>query len=235
MACVACALWGSMSMASTVNWGCLAERGRVSCSCCNSDCRSRTSWGSELTMAMWVPGSDFELTKALPNSNAPMMSGIMTVVMRNPRVRTRSTYSRRAMSQTLCIEAAFVGMVELGHGEWVAILDGRCLLDLFDEDLFQSGFHHLEARDAGVCDGLCQQGLGVFGQGCGGAELDLDVAVVAFDVFDAGMIEKAVAALEVDEDAVARIDGFDLAHGAGENQMAAMDEGDVVAELLHLV
>ena len=101
-------------------------------------------------MAMWAPDSDFELTKALPKINPPMMSGIMTVVMRKPRVRMRSMYSRRAMSQTLCIEAASVGLVELGHGEFAAILAGQCLLDLLDEDLFEGGFHHLEARDAGV-------------------------------------------------------------------------------------
>ena len=84
-------------------------------------------------------------------------------------------------------------------------------------------------------DGLGEQGLGVVGQGCGGAELDLNVAVVAREVFDAGVVEEAVVALEVDEDAVARVAGFDLAHGAGEDEMAAMDEGDAVAELLHLV
>src|SRR5208283_969206 len=164
--------------------------------------------------------------------NPPMMSGIMRVVMRKPRVRMRSRYSRRAMSQTLCIEAASVELVELGHGEFAAIFAGQGLLHLLDEDLFEGGFHDLEARDAGVGDGLGEQGLGVVGQGCGGAKPDLGVAVVTLEVFDAGVVEEAVVAFEVDADVVARVDGFDLAHGAGEDEMAAMDEGDAVAELL---
>ena len=106
---------------------------------------------------------------------------------------------------------------------------------VLDEDLFEGGFHHLEASDAGAGDGLGEQGLGVVGQSRGGAELDLNVAVVAREVLDAGMVEEAVVALEADQDAVARVAGFDLAHGAGEDEMAAMDEGDAVAELLHLV
>ena len=49
-------------------------------------------------------------------------------MMRKLLVRTRSRYSRFAMSQTLCIDFASYGV--------------------FDEDLFECGLHDLEAGDA---------------------------------------------------------------------------------------
>ena len=43
------------------------------------------------------------------------------------------------------------------------------------------------------------------------------------------VLAAAVAAVEVDVDAIARIAGLDLAHGAGEDELAVMEESDVVA------
>ena len=60
--------------------------------------------------------------------------------MRKALVRTRSRYSRFAMSQTLCIDFASYG---------------------FDEDLFERGLHDLEAGDARFGDGLGEQRLRV--------------------------------------------------------------------------
>ena len=108
--------------------GRLTERGwsaRPPCCGCSSVCRSRASWVSEETTAKWVSGFSFEPKNMLTKMNTAMRNGIMIVVMRKPRVRIRSMYSRRAMSQTLCIEAVSVGLVELGHGKFAAIFDGQ--------------------------------------------------------------------------------------------------------------
>src|SRR5947209_8448094 len=73
-----------------------------------------------------------------PTMPPPISSGMRRVEMRNALVRTRSRYSRFAMSQTLCIDAVSYG---------------------FDKDLFEGGFHEFEAGDACSRDGLCEKRL----------------------------------------------------------------------------
>ena len=75
-----------------------------------------------------------------PTMPPPISTGMRMVEMRKALVRTRSRYSRFAMSQTLCIDFASYGL---------------------NENLFQGWFHHFEASDAGFRDGFGQQGLGV--------------------------------------------------------------------------
>src|ERR1035437_8767690 len=146
----------------------------------------------------------------LPKMNPAMMSGIMTVVMMNPRVRMRSRYSRRAMSQTLIIEVALLRLVELGHGEFPAVGDGQRLANLLDKDVFEGGLGDLEAGDTRDADGVGEQRLGVVGKGGRRAQLDLGVAAVALEAFDAGMLQEGIVAFEVDVDAVAGVARLDL-------------------------
>src|SRR5690242_13109698 len=95
----------------------------------------------------------------------PMSRGMRMVEKRKALVRTRSRYSRFAMSQILRIDFAS---------------------DLFDKYLFQRGLHHLEAADAGFGDGRGEQRLTVIAV----AELDLGASVVRLHVFYGGMIEE---------------------------------------------
>src|ERR1700733_6715225 len=177
-----------------------------------------------------------EPRKMLPPTNPAMISGIMTVVMTKPRVRIRSRYSRRATSQTLRNMDAllFHFRAEFGNGELVAGV-GRSLPDLVDEDVLEGGFGDLEVGDAGVTQGFGEQGLSVVGEGGRGAEDDFGAAGITLQALDGRVVQEHVVALVVDADAVAWIAGFDLRHGPGEDEMAAMDEGDLIAELLDLV
>src|ERR1035437_4035661 len=201
---------GPTSIASTRMRRCLDSRlgclRRGSFSCCNSLWRSSTSCVSEETTAMCVSEFALEPRKMLPKMNPAMMTGIITVVMTNPRVRMRSMYSRRAISQTLCIEVAPRRFADFVHGRFAINLHRRALADFLDKDVFERGFRHLEARDARASD--------ILGEGCRGTQLDLDVAAVALEAFDTGVLEEGVIALEVDLDAIARVSGFDLAHRA---------------------
>ena len=61
------------------------------------------------------------------------------------------------------------------------------------------------------------------------------MAAVVFCGVDGGVSEEGVVAGEVDQDAVDGVAGFDLAHGAGEDEVAVVDEADVVAELFDLI
>ena len=61
------------------------------------------------------------------------------------------------------------------------------------------------------------------------------MAGVVFEFGDAGVLEEAVVALEDDLDAVARVAAFDFAHASGEDEVAAIDKGDGVAEFFDLV
>src|SRR5580658_4287669 len=93
-----------------------------------------------------------DMKYALPPMRAAIRHGMSTVARMKPRVRTRSMYSRFAMSQTLCMDFAS-GLDELG-----------CSLHRGDEDLFERGLDDLEASN--VCtarDGLDEERLGVFG------------------------------------------------------------------------
>src|SRR5580704_9253865 len=130
---------GATAMASTMMRGFLSLRlgwvRPLSFCCCNSSCRSRTSWVSEETTAMWVSGLALEPRKILPKTKPARMTGIIMVVMRKPRVRMRSTYSRRAISQTLSIlvDPFHFIFIEQFNGEIHFDPGGAGLLDLFDE------------------------------------------------------------------------------------------------------
>src|SRR5271154_5543906 len=127
----------------------------------------------------------------------------------------RSRYSRFAMSQILSIDVVSYGL---------------------DEDLLEGGLHDFEAIDAcAALDGGCEEGLGVRGETVDAVKLDLGLAAVVLGGFDAGGGEEGVVALEGDLNAVSRVAAFDFAHAARENEMAARDEGDCVADLLDLV
>src|SRR5215475_10240828 len=139
----------------------------------------------------------------------PMSRGIRRVEMRKALVRTRSRYSRFAMSQTLCIDAVSYG---------------------FDEDLFEGWFHHFEASDAGTGDGLGKKRLRIGAV----AKLDLRHAVVVLVTLYCGMVEEGGIAFEDHLDAVLGVARLDRLHASGEDEVAAVNEADGVAELLHL-
>src|ERR1035437_4790076 len=132
----------------------------LACICCcwrsSSVCRSSASCVSEDTTAMRISGAVLELRRTLPKMNSPMMTGIMTVVMRNPRVRMRSKYSRCAISQTLRMETApILGIeeapfrfAELVHGEFEVVLLRRFLLHVFDKDLLECRLGPLEGSES---------------------------------------------------------------------------------------
>src|SRR5260370_24235081 len=103
--------------------------------------------------------------KAMP---PPMSNGMRMVEMRKALVRTRSRYSRFAMSQTLCIDFASVNR-----------FPGFCCY-FFDKDLFEGGFHDFEAGDAGLGDGLGEEVLDVVAF----VELDLGHDVVGLGALD---------------------------------------------------
>ncbi len=66
-------------------------------------------------------------------------------------------------------------------------------------------------------------------------ELYFGVSVVVFGGFDAGVLEKGAVALKDDLYAIAGVERFDLAQGAGEDEVSAGDEGDGVAHLFCLI
>ena len=137
------------------------------------------------------------------------------VMMRKLFARMRSRYSRFAMSQMLSIDIVSYGL---------------------DEDLFEGGLHDFEASDAGaVLDGRGEERLSVGTGAVEAVEFDLGLSAVVLRAFDAGMLEEGVVSLEGDLDAVARVAALDLAHAAGEDEMAARDEGDGVADLFDLI
>src|SRR5580658_5912042 len=78
-----------------------------------------------------------DMKYALPPMRAAIRHGMRTVARMKPRVRTRSMYSRFAMSQTLCMNLAS------GLGELRRSFYGG------DEDLFECGLKDLKAGD--VC------------------------------------------------------------------------------------
>src|ERR1700733_12410862 len=92
---------------------------------------------SEVTTAMCEVLLVFVAKYALPPTSAAIRHGMRTVASMKPRVRTRSMYSRLAMSQTLCMDLAS-GFDELGRS-----LHGG------DEDLFERGLDDFEACDVG--------------------------------------------------------------------------------------
>src|SRR5438045_3226740 len=112
-----------------------------------------------------------------PMMPPPIRMGIMRVEMRKALVRTRSRYSRFAISQTLRIDLISYG---------------------FNKDLFESGFLYFEASDARSCDGFGEQRLCV----CAIVKLDLGYAVVVLRSLDGWVIEERGVARENDLDMV---------------------------------
>src|SRR5262245_41682847 len=96
-----------------------------------------------------------------------MSTGIMMVETRKALVRTRSRYSRLAMSQML--------RIDLFSGEFSGF---RCYL--FDEDLFERWLGHFKPGDMCFGDGRSEQRLGVRAL----AELDLRHTVIVFNALD---------------------------------------------------
>src|ERR1700744_2708777 len=100
-----------------------------------------------------------------------------TVAMRKLLARTRSRYSRFAISQTLCIDSAS------------CLCIAEACADVFDEDLFQCGFHDFKAVDVSTaCDGLGKNLLG----GSLVVQLDLGDAGVVLRFDDTRMAEEGV-------------------------------------------
>src|ERR1700677_771167 len=102
-----------------------------------------------------------------------MRVGMRTVAMMKALVRMRSRISRFAISRMLCINCA--------PGIHCAVL----CRDFFDEYLFEGGLHDLEAGDAGLGDGVGEEGLGIGSI----AQLDLGAAAVVLRRLDGGVIE----------------------------------------------
>jgi hypothetical protein len=90
---------------------------------------------SEVTTAMCDVVLVRAMKNALPPTSAAMKHGMSTVARMKPLVRTRSMYSRLAMSQMLCMNLAS-GLGELGSS-----------LHRGDKDLFESGLDDLEPCD----------------------------------------------------------------------------------------
>src|SRR5438477_2828141 len=144
-----------------------------------------------------------------------MRIGMRMVMMTKLFARMRSRYSRLATSQTLCIDFFSYG---------------------FDEDLLEGGLHNFEAGDASAAlDGGGEERLGVGTGSVEAMEFNVGLAAVVLRGFDARMLEERIVAFEGDLDAVARVAALDVAHTAGEDEMAAGDEGDSVADFFDLI
>src|ERR1700727_1565157 len=85
---------------------------------------------------------DFALLPARidPTIPPPISSGIRIVEMRKALVRTRSRYSRFAMSHTLCIDFISYSL---------------------NKNLFQRWLHHLKTGDAGFGNSIGQKRLSI--------------------------------------------------------------------------
>src|SRR5580698_1064543 len=119
-----------------------------------------------------------------------------TVAMRKLLERIRSRYSRFAISQTLCIDSASCFCI------------AEACADVFDEDLFQRGFHDFKAVDVSTArDSLGENLLG------GGlvVQLDLGDAGVVLRLGNTRVAKEGVVTGEDDLHAVARVARFDLA------------------------
>ena len=124
-------------------------------------------------------------------------------MMRKLFARMRSRYSRFATSQMLCVDIFSYG---------------------FDEDLLEGGLHDFEARDAGAAlDGRSEERLGIGTGAVEAVEFDVGLSAVVLCAFDAGVLKKGIVSFEGDLDVVSRVAAFDLAHAAGEDEMAARD------------
>src|SRR5258706_6436389 len=144
-----------------------------------------------------------------------MRIGMRTVMRRKLFARMRSRYSRFATSQTLSIDIFSYG---------------------FDEDLFESGLHGLEAGDAGAAlNGCGEKRLGVGTGAVEAVEFYVGLSAVVLRGFDAGMVEEGIVSFEGALNPVAWVAALDLAHAAGEDEMAAGDEGDGVADFFDLI
>jgi hypothetical protein len=97
-----------------------------------------------------------EPRKMLPATNPPIISGIITVVIKKPRVRTRSEYSRCAISHTLRIEMAPILGILVAPGRLCRAVSRevdqlqRSFPHLFNEYLFQRGLGHRKTGDVRV-------------------------------------------------------------------------------------
>src|ERR1700722_9731277 len=144
-----------------------------------------------------------------------MRRGMRMVMMRKLFAWMRSRYSRFAMSQTLCIDIFSYGL---------------------DKDLLEGGLHHFEPDDAcAALSGRGEEGLSVGCFAIDTAEFDVRLSTVILRAFDAGMGEEGVVSFKGDLDMISRVTAFNLAHASGEDEMAAGDEGDGVADFLDLV
>src|ERR1700730_11303625 len=122
----------------------------------SSRCRSRPSCVSVETMAMCVWEARLFLSKKEPpKTKPPISTGMSTVETMNALVVTRSRYSRRAMSQMLCmdgpsvIDVACDGDALPRAGIEVGVVES----DGVDEDLFEGRLFQLEPRDTGSAGG----------------------------------------------------------------------------------
>src|SRR5690242_8012886 len=151
----------------------------------SSACRSVAScWSCEMT-AMCEAERECEPVITATIMPPVIRTGINTVEKMNDRVRTRSRYSRFAMSQTLRIDLAS---------------------NLFDKDLFQRWLLHLEPVDARASlHSVGQQRLRIGRRSVHGVQLDLCPATVHLRVFDRRMLQKARVSLEKHLHAVAWI------------------------------
>ena len=66
-------------------------------------------------------------------------------------------------------------------------------------------------------------------------EFYVGLAAVVLRGLDAGVMKEGVVSFEGDLNAVAGVAALDLAHAAGEDKMAAGDEGDGVADFFDLI
>src|SRR5664279_2071054 len=123
------------------------------------------------------------------------------VETRKARPRICSRYSRFATRKMLRI-----GLVSYG----------------LDEDFFERGLNQFEAIDGGDGGGLVEEFLRVAVR----VEANFGMAREVLGRLDFGAVEERGVAVELDDDAVALIPGFDLAHSSLENSAAPVHQAD---------
>src|SRR5215472_15531603 len=137
-------------------------------------------------------------------------AGTNRVMNRNALERTRSRYSRRAMSSIL--------RMVLPHG--------------FNEDFFERGLHQFKLADPRTGGNLVQELLGIGA----GSQPDFNVvAVVVVRSHQPGLPQEVAVTLVFDLYIVLAVLRLDLLEVALQHRFSAIDEADGVAQLLHLV
>src|ERR1700691_2269370 len=172
----------------------------------SADFTSCASCGLLETMAMFcTPSIFFPLN--CPSSASPAIPiGTSSVVIRNSRLRTRSRYSRFAISSVLRSSPLCIGAPS----------------HRLDKNLLQRRFHQLEFRNRRPCRRRSQQILRVRVR----LQLDLRVPRIVLVFRNRRMLQKSIRALILHDHSIALVARLHLAHPARQHRSSPVDQAN---------